>query len=293
MEGDRSLEVLIAEPHGMCTGVDRALKIANKTLDQHPGEVLWCYHEIVHNQHVVAQLKARGATFVNAIDEIPEGGRVLFSAHGVSPSVWQEARARHLDIIDATCPFVAKVHHEAQHFATRKVPIALIGHKGHDEVVGVLGEVPELIEVVESPEDVRALQERWPNERMVALLSQTTISTEMFDKCKAALEAEGYTLLLPNFKDICYATQERQKAVRELAHRVDYVVVLGSPNSSNSQRLAEVARKEGCQATLIATPEEVRQLPLEGIQRLGLTSGASTPEALFEALIQEVNALAR
>lgn len=281
-----AVKISIAQPHGMCTGVDRALKIAHQTLDKYPGETLWCFHEIVHNQHVVAQLKARGATFVNAINEIPEGSRVLFSAHGVSPAIWQEAHDRHLEIVDATCPFVAKVHHEARHFAQQNVPIALVGHKGHDEVVGVLGEAPDTIEVMESPNDIAALQQRWPNERTLALLSQTTISMEMFDKCKAALTDAGYHLLLPNFKDICYATQERQKAVRELAHHVEHIIVLGSPNSSNSQRLAEVAIKEGCPATLIASPEEIHHLPLEDVRHLGLTSGASTPEALFETLVK-------
>lgn len=282
------LLIEIAQPHGMCTGVDRALKIANRILEEHPNETLWCFHEIVHNQHVVADLKSRGAIFVDAIATIPEGERVLFSAHGVSPQIWEEARARKLDIVDATCPFVAKVHGEARDFASRHCHIALVGHKGHDEVVGVIGEAPEQIEVIESKADVEILKTRWPNERMLVLLSQTTISDEMFVECQTALEAAGYTLIHPNFKDICYATRERQRAVSQLAREVDCVLVLGSPNSSNSRRLVEVAQKEGCKAFLIDRPEGIDELDFSQVKRIGVTSGASTPEALFQQLIERL-----
>lgn len=278
----------IAQPHGMCSGVDRALKIVHRILDTYPNEPLWCFHEIVHNQHVVADLKSRGAIFVDAIAEIPEGGRVLFSAHGVAPSVWEEARARHLDIVDATCPFVAKVHGEARDFASRHCHIALVGHKGHDEVVGVIGEAPEQIEVIESKADVDLLKARWPKVRDLVLLSQTTISDEMFVECQTALETAGYTLIHPNFKDICYATRERQRAVAKLAQEVDCVLVLGSPNSSNSRRLVEVAQKEGAQAFLVDKPETIDTLDLAPFKRIGVTSGASTPEALFQQLIERL-----
>lgn len=278
-------EIEIAQPHGMCTGVDRALKIADQILNTHPQETLWCFHEIVHNQHVVADLKARGAIFVDTIDAIPEGARVLFSAHGVSPQIWEAARARKLEIIDATCPFVAKVHGEARNFAAKGHRIVLVGHKGHDEVVGVIGEAPNQMEVVESPADVAALKARWPEEKTLVLLSQTTISDEMLNACQGALEAAGYALIHPNSKDICYATRERQRAVSRLAKTVDYMIVLGSPNSSNSRRLVEVAQKEGCPAILVDTPKGVESLDFSNLKRVGVTSGASTPEALFQQLV--------
>ncbi len=275
------MELFIAEPHGMCTGVARALKIAEQTLAAHPDEPLWCFHEIVHNEHVVAALRARGAHFVDTIEAIPHGARVLFSAHGVSPEIRAQAEARNLSIVDATCPFVAKVHLEARAFAERATPVVLVGHKGHDEVMGILGEAPEHITVVESADDVHALRQSYPPPAELAVLSQTTISQEMFDDCTALLSDAGYTLIFPDHRDICYATRERQMAVRALAREVDHILVLGSRNSSNSKRLAEVATTAGCPATLIASPDEVTTLDLHGIQKLGLTSGASTPEDIF------------
>ncbi len=282
------MDLYIAEPHGMCTGVARALKIAAQTLNDHPGETLWCFHEIVHNEHVVAMLRQRGARFVNTLSEIPQGARVLFSAHGVSPAIREEALTRQLEVVDATCPFVAKVHQEACAFAQRALPIALIGHKGHDEVVGILGEAPNAISVIESTNDVEALAEHLPQGATLAVLSQTTISQSMFDERLAELTAAGFSLTFPDKRDICYATQERQLAVRDLAQRVDHILVLGSRNSSNSKRLAEVAQAAGCSATLIASPEEVDTLDLSAVQKLGLTSGASTPEELFNQLKAKV-----
>lgn len=278
------MEVRIAEPHGMCSGVARALRIAERTLAEHPGETLWCFHEIVHNEHVVAALRARGARFVNALSEIPHGARVLFSAHGVSPAIRAEAAARGLDVVDATCPFVAKVHEEAQTFAAQGLPIALVGHKGHDEVVGIVGEAPDRIRVTETPGDVRSLRDALPEGAPLAVLSQTTVSREMFEARLADLRTAGFRPQFPRHRDICYATQERQDAVRALAAQVDRILVLGSRNSSNSKRLAEVAESAGCPATLIASPEELDALDLCGVRRLGLTSGASTPEALLTAL---------
>lgn len=278
------MEVLVAEPHGMCSGVARALRIAERTLAEHPGETLWCFHEIVHNEHVVAALRARGARFVNTLADIPEGARVLFSAHGVSPAVRAEAQTRGLEVVDATCPFVAKVHEEAKVFAGQDLPIALVGHKGHDEVVGIVGEAPGRIHVAETAADVRALRETLPEGAPLAVLSQTTVSREMFEARLADLRAAGFRPSLPRHRDICYATQERQDAVRALAAQVDCMLVLGSRNSSNSKRLAEVAESVGCPATLIASPEELDTLDLRGIRRLGLTSGASTPEDLLTAL---------
>ena len=275
------MELFIAEPHGMCTGVARALRIVRRTLEEHPGEPLWCFHEIVHNEHVVSNLRAQGVRFVNDLADVPPGSRLLFSAHGVSPAVRAQAAERNLEVVDATCPFVAKVHAEAKVFAAQALPIALVGHKGHDEVVGILGEAPTAIRVIETAADVAALRQELPAVRDLALLSQTTVSGEMFNERLADLRAAGFTPRLPNHRDICYATQERQDAVRELAGRVDRLLVLGSRTSSNSKRLAEVAQTAGCPATLIASPDELDTLDLSGVERLGLTSGASTPEELL------------
>lgn len=283
------MKVAIAEPHGMCTGVARALEIAHRTLDEHPGETLWCFHELVHNEHVVAELQRRGAVFVDEIEVIPHGARVLFSAHGISPAVREAALARNLDVVDATCPFVAKVHAEAKRYAADFFNIALIGHKGHDEVVGILGEAPTQITVIETADDVKALQQS-TSERRLMVLSQTTISEAMYAARVADLKAAGFEVEEPKALDICYATRERQQAVRTLAQHVDCVLVLGSRNSSNSKRLVEVAEREGCRAHLIAAPDEIDALDLKGVQSLGLTSGASTPEALLEALCQRLEA---
>lgn len=283
------MEVLVAEPHGMCSGVARALEIARQTLEQHPGQTLWCFHELVHNEHIVAALQARGMRFVNAIAEIPEGARVLFSAHGVSPEVRQAAALRCLEIVDATCPFVAKVHAEARRYAQEGWQIALIGHKGHDEVVGILGEAPEQIAVIETCDDVRALRQKVAVSQ-VMVLSQTTISEAMYEARIADLQAAGFEVQFPKVLDICYATRERQQAVRALAQQVDCVLVLGSRNSSNSKRLVEVAERAGCRAALIASPEELETIDLRSVRRLGLTSGASTPESLLDRLRDSLNA---
>lgn len=283
------MEVLVAEPHGMCSGVARALEIARQTLEQHPGQTLWCFHELVHNEHIVAALQARGMRFVNAIAEIPEGARVLFSAHGVSPEVRQAAALRCLEIVDATCPFVAKVHAEARRYAQEGCQIALIGHKGHDEVVGILGEAPEQIAVIETCDDVRALRQKVAVSQ-VMVLSQTTISEAMYEARIADLQAAGFEVQFPKVLDICYATRERQQAVRVLSQQVDCVLVLGSRNSSNSKRLVEVAERAGCRAALIASPEELETIDLRSVRRLGLTSGASTPESLLDRLRDSLNA---
>lgn len=283
------MEVLVAEPHGMCSGVARALEIARQTLEQHPGQTLWCFHELVHNEHIVAALQAHGMRFVNAIAEIPEGARVLFSAHGVSPEVRQAAALRCLEIVDATCPFVAKVHAEARRYAQEGCQIALIGHKGHDEVVGILGEAPEQIAVIETCDDVRALRQKVAVSQ-VMVLSQTTISEAMYEARIADLQAAGFEVQFPKVLDICYATRERQQAVRALAQQVDCVLVLGSRNSSNSKRLVEVAERAGCRAALIASPEELETIDLRSVRRLGLTSGASTPESLLDRLRDSLNA---
>ena len=283
------MELLVAEPHGMCSGVARALEMAQRVLAEHPGETLWCFHELVHNEHIVADLQARGVRFVNEIEVIPCGARVLFSVHGVSPEVRHAAAVRQLEIVDATCPFVAKVHAEARRYAAEALPIVLIGHKGHDEVVGIVGEAAEQITVVESYEDVLTLRGRLA-QRSVMVLSQTTVSEAMYEARVAELKAEGFDVRFPKALDICYATRERQQAVRELAQQVDMVLVLGSRNSSNSKRLVEVAEKAGCKAALLASPAELDTLDLGSPARLGLTSGASTPEALLDQLRADLNA---
>ena len=283
------MDIFVANPHGMCTGVARALEIAHRVLSEHPGETLWCFHELVHNEHIVADLRSRGVQFVNSIKEIPEGSRVLFSAHGVSPEIRDCAAQRHLEMIDATCPFVAKVHAEARRFAEEGASIVLIGHKGHDEVEGILGEAPEQITVIESENDVLALRQQGIANRVV-VLSQTTISEAMYDARIADLTREGFDIEFPKTLDICYATRERQQAVRELAQEVDLMLVLGSRNSSNSKRLVEVAEKAGCKATLVATPAEWMELELTSVRRLGITSGASTPESLLDQLRNDLSA---
>lgn len=278
------MRVLVAQPHGLCSGVARALRIALGALAERPGETLWCFHELVHNEHVVAGLRARGARFVDDLAQVPRGARVLFSAHGVSPAIRAQAEARGLEVVDATCPFVGKVHAEARAYAAQALPIALVGHKGHDEVVGVLGEAPERIRVVETRADAAALRADFPDADEVAVLSQTTVSQDMVEARVADLRALGLTPRFPDRRDICTATQERQDAVRALAREADHILVLGSRNSSNSRRLAEVAQTAGCPATLLAGPDELDALDLAGVRTLGLTSGASTPEELLDAL---------
>lgn len=280
------MEIRVAEPHGMCSGVARALKIADEAIAAHPGETLWCFHEIVHNAHVVEGLKARGAVFVQEIEAIPEGSRVLFSAHGVSPAVREAAAARRLEVIDATCPFVTKVHREALGFDRDGIPILLIGHKGHDEVVGVVGEAPGRITVIASAADVATLP--YPADTIVAVLSQTTVSQELYATLLKAVRARGYKVLLPPKHGICYATQERQNAVRALAAEADRMLVIGSRTSSNSKRLVEVAESAGCPAALIESPEDVRGIDLTDVSVLGITSGASTPERLLDETIRSL-----
>lgn len=275
------MEISVAEPHGMCTGVARALRIADEILTAHRGETLWCFHEIVHNEHVVTALRDRGVKFVQDLALIPYGARTLFSAHGVSPAIRAEAFARHLEIVDATCPFVAKVHEEAKTFAAQKIPIVLIGHKGHDEITGIVGEATPYITVIETLADIQLLE---PTHATLAVLSQTTISSEMYEMCIAELKRRGFNIVIPKHHDICYATQERQDAVRALTRHVDHMIVIGSRTSSNSKRLAEVAQSAGCPTDLIASPEELSSLDLSNVRHLGLTSGASTPEALLDTV---------
>ncbi|MCW2755661.1 MAG: 4-hydroxy-3-methylbut-2-enyl diphosphate reductase [Marmoricola sp.] len=276
--------VLLAAPRGYCAGVDRAVITVEKALDLY-GAPVYVRKQIVHNKHVVANLESRGAIFVEELDEVPAGETVVFSAHGVSPAVHAEALTRDLKTIDATCPLVTKVHHEAKRFAADDYDILLIGHEGHEEVEGTAGEAPEHIQLVQSPEDVPNIVVRDPAK--VAWLSQTTLSV---DETMATVDAirERFPLLLdPPSDDICYATQNRQLAVKEISPEADLVIVVGSANSSNSVRLAEVALEAGAKAAhRVDDATEIDVTWLTGVDRVSVTSGASVPEDLVDGVLR-------
>jgi 4-hydroxy-3-methylbut-2-enyl diphosphate reductase len=275
--------VRLAAPRGYCAGVDRAVITVEKALDLY-GAPVYVRKQIVHNKHVVADLESRGAVFVEELDEVPEGATVVFSAHGVSPTVHAEAEARHLKTIDATCPLVTKVHHEAKRFAGDDFDILLIGHAGHEEVEGTSGEAPQHIQLVQGPEDVADLVVRDPSK--VAWLSQTTLSVDETLETVEAIRARFPALVDPPSDDICYATQNRQLAVKEIAHDADLVIVVGSANSSNSVRLAEVALEAGAKAAhRVDDASEIDPAWLDGVATVSVTSGASVPEALVDGVL--------
>jgi 4-hydroxy-3-methylbut-2-enyl diphosphate reductase len=275
--------VLLAAPRGYCAGVDRAVITVEKALDLY-GAPVYVRKQIVHNKHVVADLEERGAVFVEELDEVPEGATVVFSAHGVSPMVHEAAAERGLKTIDATCPLVTKVHHEARRFAGDDYDILLIGHAGHEEVEGTAGEAPEHIQLVETPADVADVVVRDPAK--VAWLSQTTLSV---DETLAVVDAirERFPLLLdPPSDDICYATQNRQMAVKEISAQADLVIVVGSANSSNSVRLVEVALEAGAKAAYrVDDASEIDEAWRDGVETVSVTSGASVPEALVTGVL--------
>jgi 4-hydroxy-3-methylbut-2-enyl diphosphate reductase len=276
-------KLLLASPRGYCAGVDRAVQTVEHALDLY-GAPVYVRKEIVHNKHVVEQLRARGAIFVESETEVPEGSTVVFSAHGVAPSVHENAEARRLETIDATCPLVTKVHVEARKFAADDYTIVLIGHSGHEEVEGTMGEAPGRIVLVESVEDVDELKVDDPGR--IAYITQTTLSV---DETRAIINRlrERFPMIAgPRTDDICYATTNRQAAVKQLARRCDLVLVIGSRNSSNSNRLVEVAREYGADAHLIDNQTQVREEWLAGKQVVGITSGASAPEELVQRLVQ-------
>ena len=276
-------KLLLATPRGYCAGVDRAVQSVERALDLH-GAPVYVRKEIVHNKHVVEQLRERGAIFVDELhDEIPEGAVTVFSAHGVAPAVHAEAQRRGLRTIDATCPLVTKVHREAVKFAADGYTIVLIGHSGHEEVEGTMGEAPERIVLVESEEDVDRLEVDDP-ERM-AYISQTTLSVDETRAIINRLRERFPAIVGPRTDDICYATTNRQAAVKQMAPHCDLVLVIGSRNSSNSNRLVEVARDHGARAQLIDHEAEVDEAWLEGAEVVGITSGASAPEELVQRLI--------
>ena len=279
-----SLEVLLAAPRGFCAGVDRAIQIVERALEKH-GAPVYVRHEIVHNRFVVSGLEARGAVFVDELDEVPEGACVVFSAHGVAKSVHAEARRRGLDHIDATCPLVSKVHGEAQRRWREGHEIVLIGHDGHPEVAGIMGQLPAgAIRLVENLQDAARLAPR--NPERLAYITQTTLSLDDTAEIVAALKARFPRIRGPHKEDICYATANRQLAVKRIAGRVEVMLVVGAPNSSNSLRLVEVARQSGCpDARLIGHVGDIDWEAFASPRRVGLTAGASAPERLLQEII--------
>lgn len=275
--------MLLADPRGYCAGVDRAVITVEKALDLY-GAPVYVRKQIVHNKHVVNNLSERGAIFVEELDEVPEGATVVFSAHGVSPMVHAEAAERSLKTIDATCPLVTKVHHEARRFANEGYRILLIGHEGHEEVEGTAGEAPDHITLVQTPDDVDDLE--FPEGTRLSWLSQTTLSVDETMETVRRLREKFPQLEDPPSDDICYATQNRQVAVKEIAKNADLVIVVGSANSSNSVRLVEVALEAGAKAAYrIDDISEIDEAWLDGVENVGVTSGASVPDDLVQEVL--------
>jgi 4-hydroxy-3-methylbut-2-enyl diphosphate reductase len=275
--------ILLASPRGYCAGVDRAVITVERALELY-GAPVYVRKEIVHNKHVVAELRKQGAIFVETETEVPEGATVVFSAHGVSPGVHAAAAQRQLRTIDATCPLVTKVHVEAKKFAAQGYTIVLIGHAGHEEVEGTMGEVPDAIVLVEDEAGADALQVEDPER--IAYISQTTLSVDETRTIIARLRERFPAIVGPRTDDICYATTNRQTAVKELAQAVDLVLVIGSRNSSNSNRLVEVARELGAAAHLIDNETQIDEAWLDGVRTMGITSGASAPEELVLRVVE-------
>ena len=275
-------KLLLAAPRGYCAGVDRAVQTVARALELY-GAPVYVRREIVHNTHVVEQLRARGAVFVDSETQVPEGATVVFSAHGVAPSVYANARRRALQTIDATCPLVTKVHVEAKKFAADGYTIVLVGHAGHEEVEGTMGEAPEDIVLIETEQDVDQVDVRDPSK--VAYISQTTLSVDETRAIINRLRARFPAIIGPRTDDICYATTNRQAAVKQLARECELVLVIGSRNSSNSNRLVEVAREHGADSHLIDNEGQVREEWLTGKRVVGITSGASAPDELVQRLI--------
>jgi len=281
------LRILLASPRGFCAGVVRAIAIVEAALERH-GAPVYVRHEIVHNAHVVNRLKAMGAVFVEELDEIPDGAVTIFSAHGVPRDVVEQAESRALPVFDATCPLVTKVHLHGGRFARDGRAVVLIGHAGHPEVVGTLGQIPAPVHLVATPEDVAALP--LPDSAPIAYVTQTTLSVDDTRTVIAALHARFTDVAGPDVADICYATQNRQNAVRDLASQADALIVVGAANSSNSNRLRDVAASLGKPAWLVGDASEIDLAWLDGIETLGITAGASAPESLVEDVIAAIAA---
>lgn len=284
MQGE-PLKVILAQPRGFCAGVERAIEIVERALDRF-GEPVYVRHEIVHNKRVVEDLRARGAHFVEEIDEIPEGAVTIFSAHGVASAVVSSAENRQLKVIDATCPLVTKVHREGQRYAARGFDVVLIGHPGHPEVEGTMGQIQGTVHLVSSVADVDDLTPHDP-ERL-SYVTQTTLSVDDTREIINALNRRFPKIVGPDVKDICYATQNRQMAVRDLARLVDLVLVVGAHNSSNSNRLREIGQDLGRPSYLIEGAGQLRPEWLDGIRTVGLTAGASAPEAVVQEVVQRL-----
>ena len=280
------LNLVLASPRGFCAGVDRAITIVEKALEMY-GAPIYVQHEIVHNKHVVQRLRNEGAVFVENIDEIPEGSHAIFSAHGVSPEVRKRAEKRKLQVLDATCPLVTKVHREAQRYAQKEHTIILIGHHNHVEVKGTVGEAPEHIFVVGTVEEVSDL--KIPDEKKVGYITQTTLSLDDTAEIITALKERFPEIKGPAKDDICYATQNRQNAVKALSKEVDLVLVVGAQNSSNSVRLLEVAEATGVRARRIESAAELDPEWLEEVRNVGVTAGASAPEDIVQGIVAEIS----
>jgi 4-hydroxy-3-methylbut-2-en-1-yl diphosphate reductase len=284
----QDVEILLAEPRGFCAGVDRAIEIVERALEKF-GPPIYVRHEIVHNTYVVDDLKAKGAIFIDDLDDVPPGSTVVFSAHGVSKVVQAEARERGLEVFDATCPLVTKVHIEVAKLAREGYEFIMIGHKGHPEVEGTMGQVDHGIHLVEDVADVALVQPAQTDK--LALVTQTTLSVDDAAQIKAALRERFANIREPKQQDICYATQNRQDAVKVMSGQVDVVIVVGSPTSSNSNRLAELARKLGVDSYMVDSAAELKPEWLQGKSRVGLTAGASAPEVLVERVIARIKSL--
>ncbi|WP_431861291.1 4-hydroxy-3-methylbut-2-enyl diphosphate reductase [Azospirillum sp.] len=285
---ERPLTVILAQPRGFCAGVERAIEIVERALDTF-GPPVYVRHEIVHNGHVVDGLRARGARFVEEVDEIPDGAVTIFSAHGVSKAVEDAARARNLHVIDATCPLVTKVHREGRRYAATGYDVVLIGHEGHAEVVGTVGQVGGTVHLVSTADGVADLRPRDPGR--VAYVTQTTLSVDDTREIIEALVERFPRIVGPQVNDICYATQNRQTAVRELARRVDALFVVGAANSSNSNRLREIGAAMGKPCRLIGDAGGIDAAWLEGVSSVGITAGASAPEFLVQGVVDRLAAL--
>ncbi len=284
------MRVIIAKPRGFCAGVDRAIEIVERALEM-DGPPVYVRHAIVHNKRVVESLKEKGVKFVEEIDEVKdEGARVIFSAHGVSPAVWKEAQQKGLEVVDAVCPLVTKVHNEVRHYADLGYTIILIGHRDHVEVIGTSGEAPGQVVVVESPEEAEKVSV--PDPDKVAYVTQTTLSMDDTREIVEALKRRFPNVVSPSKSDICYATQNRQDAVKELAKLADVIFIIGSPESSNSNRLVEVAKSCGVQkAYLIEGADNLHQDMLRDSKVVGISAGASTPEAVVQEVIARLKGL--
>ncbi len=279
------MEAVLAQPRGFCAGVVRAIDIVELALDVH-GAPIYVFHEIVHNRHVVEDLQNRGAIFVKNLADVPAGAVTIFSAHGVSTAIVEQAKQRGLEIIDATCPLVTKVHLQAQRYSDHGREVIIIGHAGHEEVVGTMGSVKGPVHVISTTDDVAALKVKDPDK--LAYVTQTTLSVDDTRDVIATLKQRFPTIQGPELEDICYATQNRQNAVRQLAKEVDLLLVVGARNSSNSNRLCEVGKQHGLPAYLIHDKSELNKEWFAGISKVGITAGASTPEILVQQILEKL-----